>query len=368
MEDAQEKGLFESALQNFLSPILSYLHDPEVSEILINGPHEVFCEKNGKLFRVEAQFHDEDALQAAVVNIAQSVGRRISEKEPQLDARLPDGSRIHAVFPPCSRGGTVVSIRKFLKSNMTLKDYLQKGSISKDGALFLDACMHLGKNILVSGGTGSGKTTLLSVLCQRIPKGQRLIVIEDASELTIDYEHVVRFETRMGNHEGDGAVDMRDLLKSSLRLRPDRIILGEVRGAEAMELISAMNTGHKGCMGTIHANSPYDAILRLEALAMSSDGKISEKAVQQQIASAVHLVVQIDRQPDGSRRIAAISEVIGCDKGQYELAEIFHLNNMTSSVDAPYGELKATGTLPTFMEEMEIRQIPFPRSKFSQAA
>ncbi|MFN7262365.1 MAG: CpaF family protein, partial [Pseudobdellovibrionaceae bacterium] len=239
------EGVFKSAIRQFLGPVVPLLEDPTVSEILINGPKDIFVEKSGKLHRSEVQFPDEDSLRAAVNSIAQSVGRRIDNDEPRLDARLPDGSRIAAVIPPCARNGTCVSIRKFTQKTITFKDYIQMGALTQDAAQFLDICMFLGKNILVSGGTGSGKTTLLSLLCSRIPKGQRVIVIEDSSELTINYDHIVNFETRMADQMGKGEVSMKDLLKSSLRLRPDRIIVGEVRSAEAMELINAMNTGHK---------------------------------------------------------------------------------------------------------------------------
>jgi pilus assembly protein CpaF len=369
MMDESNENVFEAAIQNFLGPVVPLLEDKEISEILINGPKEIFVEKGGKLFRTTAQFRDEDSLRAAVTNIAQSVGRRINDEEPRLDARLPDGSRIHAVIPPCSRNGTVVSIRKFLKSTMNFKDYVRLGSLSKDAAQFLDICMFLGKNILISGGTGSGKTTLLGMLCGRIPKGQRIIVIEDASELSIDYEHVVRFETRMADPQGKGEVSMRDLLKSSLRLRPDRIILGEVRSAEALELISAMNTGHKGCLGTIHANSPYDAVIRLEALAMGSETKISEKAIQQQIGSAIDLVLQVNRFSDGSRRVAQIAEMGELQGQQYSLTPIFDIGDLALGTDGKLiGELKPTGAVPKFMTEIEAFRIPYPRTKFNPAA
>ncbi|MEI7973180.1 MAG: ATPase, T2SS/T4P/T4SS family, partial [Bdellovibrio sp.] len=292
---SESESIFQAAIKNFLGPILPFLQDPKISEILINGPRDIFVEKCGKLEKTTASFTDEDALRAAVNNIAQSVGRRISTAEPRLDARLPDGSRIAAVIPPCARNGTCVSIRKFTQTSISFKDYVKMGALSADGAQFLDVCMFLGKNILVSGGTGSGKTTLLSLLCSRIPKGQRVIVIEDSSELSIQYEHVVQFETRMADGQGQGEVNMRDLLKSSLRLRPDRIIVGEVRSSEALELINAMNTGHKGCLGTVHANSPQDAIVRLEALAQGGDSKISEKALRHQVASAVDLILQVSR-------------------------------------------------------------------------
>jgi pilus assembly protein CpaF len=255
MSDREKENLsvFEAAIQQFLGPILNYLNDESITEVLINGPNEIFVEKGGKLYRTNARFDGEDEVRAAVNSIAQSVGRRIDDEKPMLDARLPTGYRIHAVIPPCSRVGTTVAIRKFTKNSMTMKDFIQFGAMTVDAAQFLDICMYLGKNLVVSGGTGSGKTTLLGTLAGRIPKGQRLLVIEDASELNIEYEHVVSFETRMAAQDGGGEVSTRDLLKSALRLRPDRIIVGEVRGAEALELIAAMNTGHKGCMGTVHA-------------------------------------------------------------------------------------------------------------------
>ncbi len=362
-------SVFESAIQSFLGPILPYLHDDSVSEILINGPHEVFIERKGRLEKTAARFADEDALQAAVHNIAQSVGRRITVEEPTLDARLPDGSRIHVVFPPCSRNGTVVSIRKFMKQKISFPDYIKFGSITLEAAQFLDVCMFLGKNILVSGGTGSGKTTLLSLLSSRIPKNQRVILIEDASELTLDYDHVVRFETKMPDEQGKGEVRMRDLLKSSLRLRPDRIIVGEVRGGEALELINAMNTGHQGCLGTIHANTPFDSLVRLETLAMSAEGRISEQAVRQQVISALQLVVQIARFPDGSRKITHISEVGQLDSSKnYTVTDLFKCapvqRDSHGKVSAP---LITTGAVPTFIDEIEGNKIPFGREKFKVA-
>ncbi|MEK7690880.1 MAG: ATPase, T2SS/T4P/T4SS family, partial [Bdellovibrionota bacterium] len=264
-------GVFEDSIETFLGPVTQYLADDTVSEVLINGPNEVFIERKGILEKTDAKFIDEQALQAAVRNIAQFVGRRVDEENPTLDARLPDGSRIHAVLPPCSRKGTTLSIRKFSKSSPTFLDLINKGSITKDGARFLDVCIYLAKNIIISGGTGSGKTTLLNVLGSRIAGNQRLLIIEDASELKIKTEHVVFFETKHADAEGKGAVTMRDLIRSALRLRPDRIVVGEVRGTEALDLITAMNTGHGGSMGTTHANTPYDALVRLETLALMGD-------------------------------------------------------------------------------------------------
>ncbi len=368
-EDQQET-VFQNAIRNFLAPIASFLDDEKVTEVMINGPGEIWVEVAGKIQRASAHFADEDSLRAAVNNIAQSVGRRINDEEPRLDARLPNGYRIHAVIPPCARNGTTVAIRKFSKVQMTFKDYIRLGAMTPDAAQFLDICMRLGKNILVSGGTGSGKTTLLSVLSNRIPSGQRVIVIEDSSELQMDYEHVVFFETRMPDEQGRGEVSIRDLLKSSLRLRPDRIIVGEVRGAEALELIQAMNTGHKGCLGTIHANSASDALVRLEALAQGGDGQLSERALRQQIASAIDLVVQISRYGDGSRRLTAIEEVLGFQAdGTYHSQPIYRMGRLVKGADGRLkGQVEATGTVPSFMEEIEDHQIPFPRDKFNSAA
>jgi pilus assembly protein CpaF len=361
-------SVFQQAIQNFLGPIIPLLNDPKVSEILINGPHDIFVEMAGKLTKTEAKFQDEDSLRAAVNNIAQSVGRRIDWENPRLDARLPDGSRIAAVIPPCSRNGTCVSIRKFTQSNITFKDYVKMGSMSADGAQFLDICMFLGKNVIVSGGTGSGKTTLLGMLCSRIPKGQRVLVIEDSSELSIQYEHVVNFETRMADQQGKGEVSMKDLLKSALRLRPDRIIVGEVRSAEALELINAMNTGHKGCLGTVHANSPEDAIVRLESLAQGGDAKISEKALRHQVGSAIDIIVQVSRYSDGSRRIGSIAEIRGFNPdGSYNVQHIFQMSRLVRRADGKLdGRLEATGEKPSFFQEIVDNNLPFPASKFEK--
>ncbi|MGZ3692335.1 MAG: CpaF family protein [Pseudobdellovibrio sp.] len=373
MADSQSN--FKEVIERALGPVQEYLQDPGVSEVLINGPDQIFVERKGKLELTPAKFPDEDNLQAAINSIAQSVGRRINKEEPRLDARLPiiegspaSGSRIAAVLPPISRQGTVISIRKFTASKISPADYIKYGTITPDAWMFLDLCMFLGKNIIVSGGTGSGKTTLLSLLCSRIPKGQRVLVIEDSSELQIDYEHIVRFETRQADLSGKGEVTIKDLLKSALRLRPDRIIVGEVRSAEALELINAMNTGHKGSMGTVHANSPEDAIVRLEALAAGGDAKISEKALVSQVASAIEIIVQISRYSDGSRKIGAISEIrgIGPD-GKYIVVPIFEIQKLVRKPDGKLeGGIEPTGNIPSFFQEIIDNKINFPASKFKK--
>lgn len=365
-----QESVAKSAVRNFLGPIRELWDDPTVSEILINGPNDIFIERKGHLHKTDAKFPDEDSLRAAANNIAQSVGRRVTDLEPRLDARLPDGSRVAIVIPPCARNGTCVSIRKFTQSKISFKDYIQMGAISAEAAQFLDICMYLGKNILVSGGTGSGKTTLLGLLCSRIPKGQRVLVIEDSSELKVNYEHVVFFETQQADEQGLGEVSIRDLLKSALRLRPDRIIVGEVRSGEALELIQAMNTGHKGCMGTVHANSPEDAIVRLEALASGADAKLSERALRYQVAAAIDLIVQISRYHDGSRRVGSISEVRGQNPdGTYNVVPLFEMSRMIRRADGSLdGNIRAVGNIPVFMEEIVDNGLPFPAAKFNPPA
>ncbi len=359
--------VYEDTIKGFLQPIWDLLQDERITEVMVNGHDEIFIEIEGRLQKTDARFADEDTLRAAANNIAQSVGRRIDESSPRLDARLPNGFRVHVIIPPLCKG-TTIAIRKFATVQFTFKDYIRAGAMTEDVAYFLDICMKLGKNILVSGGTGSGKTTLLSVLANRIPPGQRIIVIEDSSELKIDYEHVVFLETRMPDAHGQGAVTVEDLVKSSLRLRPDRIIVGEVRGGEALDLVQAMNTGHKGCMGTVHANSEEDAIVRLEALAQSSDSKLSEKAMQYQIAGAIDVIIQISRLSDGSRRVTGISEVLGLESdGSYIVEPVYELSRLEKLASGKLkGQLIAVGREPSFMSEIEDNKIPFSRSKFQK--
>ncbi|MBN22409.1 MAG: pilus assembly protein [Bdellovibrionaceae bacterium] len=360
-------GVFEDSVSTFLRPIVSYLEDDSVSEVLVNGPDEIFIEQRGLLQKVDATFGDEQALQAAVRNIAQFVGRRIDAENPILDARLPDGSRVAAVLPPCSRKGTSLSIRKFNGGVPSFGDLIKRGSITKDAARFIDICVYLSKNIIISGGTGSGKTTLLNVIGSRIPKTQRTLVIEDSSELQIQSDHVVFFESQPPDEHGKGEVSIRDLIRSALRLRPDRIIVGEVRGSEAIDLITAMNTGHGGSMGTTHANTPVDALVRLETLAMIGGTQVPVAAIRRQIASAIHLVVQIKRMNDGSRKVVQISEVMPevDEFGKYQVKAIFEfVQKGRNEAGEVVGEMVPTGYLPSFFREIQLNRIPFPKEKF----
>ena len=359
-------GVFEQSIAIFLQPIRKFLDDENISEIMINGPKDIWIEKGGRIIKTDCEFEDETTLQAAIRNIAQSVGREINAAHPALDARLPDGSRIHAVIPPAARNGTTISIRKFAKaSDISIKKLVEIGTISADAAKFLAICVHMGKNLIVSGGTGSGKTTILNILGSFIPRGQRIIIIEDSSELKIQTPHVVYFETKAPDEDGAGALTVRDLVKSSMRLRPDRVVVGEVRSGEALDLITVMNTGHDGTMGTVHANTPKDALIRLETLSTMGDTTIPIEALRQQIASSIHLVVQVKRFPDGSRKISSISEVTGVGKdGVYQEQDIFHfIQRGNTKQGVTLGEMLPTGYIPTFMHEIEVNGYKFSREK-----
>lgn len=361
-------SVFKDAIDQFLYPIKDLLEDAGVSEVMINGPKEIFVEKKGLVYKVENQFHNEEALVSAMRAIAQSVGRRIDKDNPRLDARLPDGSRIHVVLPPMAKNGTTVAIRKFSKEKLTLNDLIAFGSLSKEAARFLDICIYLGKNIIVSGGTGSGKTTMLNVLGSRIPKTQRLIIIEDAAELQVKAEHVVNFETRKADQErGVTEVSIRDLVVSAMRLRPDRIIVGEVRGEEALDLIQVMNTGHDGSMGTVHANNPVDACTRLETLCLMGDTKIPPDAVRKMVGSAMQIIVQCSRFHDGGRRTSHISEITGIDKsGNYISRDIFKwIQTGKDPETGKYlGEMVPCNYVPTFFEDIIVNKLPFPKGNF----
>lgn len=360
-------SVFQDAIRNFLTPIQDLLDDPKVSEVMINGPNDIFAEKKGLVYKTPNKFGDEQTLLSAMRAIAQSVGRVIDDDNPRLDARLPDGSRIHVVLPPMAKNGTTVAIRKFSKEELTLKDMIAFGSLSPDGARFLDICIHLSKNIIVSGGTGSGKTTMLNVLGSRMPDTQRLIIIEDAAELQVKAQHVVQFETRKANPDrGIKEVTIRDLVISSMRLRPDRVIVGEVRGEEALDLIQVMNTGHSGSMGTVHSNTPLDACTRLETLCLMGDTKIPPDAVRKMVASAMQVIVQCNRYHDGGRRTSHISEILGLDQhGNYICRDIFRWVQKGKDENGKYiGEMVACNYIPSFFEEIVVHKLPFPKSKF----
>lgn len=362
------KKVFIATISNFLGPIKKFLEDDSVTEVMINGHKTIFIERKGKLIKTDARFEDEASLQAAARNIAQFVGRPLDDENLTLDARLPDGSRVHVVVPPCAKNGTTIAIRKFFKVSLTLKDLIKFGSLTMDAARFIDVCIFLAKNIIVSGGTGSGKTTFLSAAASRIPKNQRILIIEDSSELQIHSPHVVYFETKAADDLGKGAVTIRDLLRSTLRLRPDRIVVGEVRGSEALDLISAMNTGHGGSMGTVHANTPSETLVRLETLAMMSEVEVPNAAIKAQVGSAINIIISTARLYDGSRRTSHISEVLGVDElGRYITKDIYRFVQKGRTKEGDIiGSIKPTGYVPSFYDEIERNNIPFPKEKFKE--
>lgn len=311
-----------SFLTLFLAPVAECLADDEVSEIMINGHERVYVERGGRLVEIPNRFVSEQALRAAATNIAKSIGRILDEMHPRLDARLPDASRVHVVIPPLSRIGTVVSIRKFKKDTLTIDKMLSFGSMDDATYRLLRAMVLIHKNFIVSGGTSSGKTSVLNALSSFIPEGERVLVIEDVGELQLQQRHVVPFEARKADKNGQGEVTIRDLIRSALRLRPDRIVIGEIRGGEALDLLQVLNTGHAGSMSTIHANTPRDCLHRLETCALLSGFDIPLVALRAQVASAIDAVVQTARLSDGSRNIVSISEVFPLVDGEYHVREL----------------------------------------------
>lgn len=356
-----------SYLVLFLGPIRQYLEDDDVSEIMINGPSQIYIERKGKVEPTEARFLNDQALQAALKNIARQVGRMFNLENPRLDARLPDGSRVHAVIPPLARHGTVVAIRKFRRDRLRVDDLIRYGSLSEAGARLINVIVKLHKNIIVSGATSSGKTSVLNVLSSYIPDNERILVIEDASELQLQQTHVVGFETRKPDEHGKGEVTIRDLVHSTLRLRPDRLVIGEIRGGEALDLLQALNTGHAGSMSTIHANGPVDALTRIETCSLLSGIDIPLSALRSQVASAINCVVHTARLADGTRKITHISEVLGLEKGEYVVQDLIHFKQegMTSEGKL-IGHHTGCGKLPTFVDEARILQLQLDPEWFKE--
>lgn len=356
-------SVFDSSVQVFLKPVWKFIQDDSVTEIMINGHQTIYVERRGKIEKTDVQFEDANALMAAVRNISQFVGRPIDAERAFLDARLPDGSRIHAVVPPIAKNGTTVCIRKFSKEKLTLKDLISRQSITPAAARFIDVCIYLKKNIMISGGTGCGKTTILNILGGRVPNGERMVILEDSSELKIDNDHVVYFEARPADEYGKGLVTLRDLVKSSLRLRPDRVVVGEVRGGEALDLLNSMNTGHSGSMGTVHSNSPKECLTRLETLALMNDVEVPVSAIRAQVASAINIVIQLSRLSDGARKTTHVTECTGMDlNGNYTVNPIFLFSQSGREEDGTVlGSIEPTGNLPSFMREIEVNHLPFGR-------
>ncbi|MCC6580548.1 MAG: CpaF family protein [Phycisphaeraceae bacterium] len=316
--------IFAETISHYLAPIRAYLDDPTVTEVMINRFCEIYIERGGKIEKIPAQFADEEAYDAAINNILQFTGKSLSDQAPLVDTRLPDGSRVHVAKTPCARFGTAVTIRKFSKSTLDMDKLVEIGSLTKRAREYLSIAVHAEQNLLVAGGTSSGKTSLLNAMSAFIPAGERIVVIEDSAELQLRQEHVISLEARQPDRYGRGQVTIRDLFRASLRLRPDRIVIGEVRGGEALDMIQAMTSGHGGSMGTLHANSPSDALNRLETMAMMSKVDLPLHALRAQIASAIDLVVQMSRHLGGKRMVTQISEIEPVNEhGQYQLRDIF---------------------------------------------
>jgi len=348
--------IFEQTIYHFLEPVGEYLRDPTVTEIMINGPDEVYIERRGRLERTPAKFSNESALLAASRNILQYVGKRISPEHPMLDARLPDGSRVHVAMPPCSRRGVVVTIRKFARQAFDMGFLISSGTLSELARDFLMLCIVTEKNLLISGGTSSGKTSLLNVLSEYIPAERRIVVIEESSELQLKQPHVLGLESRAPDRYGRGEVTIRDLFKHSLRMRPDRVIVGECRGGEALDMIQAMTSGHAGSMTTLHADSPGDALHRLETMAMMSNVEIPLMALRAQVASAIHVIVQMMRFSDGSRRVVQISQVLPLDvRGNYQVEDLFMLRLPEGVRELTKAELQWTGVKIVFRDEVAVQ-------------
>ena len=350
-------------------PLEPLLHDHTVNDILVNSYDQVFVERKGKLERSSIRFNDNAHLLKIIEKIASGVGRRVDESSPMVDARLPDGSRVNAIIPPLALDGPSLSIRKFARDPIRVQNLIQYNSITQEIAMVLEAMVQARLNILISGGTGTGKTTFLNVLSSFIPNDERIVTIEDSAELQLQQEHIVRLETRPANLEGMGEITQRDLVKNALRMRPDRIILGEVRSGEALDMLQAMNTGHDGSLATIHANSPRDALTRLETMVSMAGLNIPDKAIRHQISSAVDVVVQIARLSDGSRKMMGLHEIIGMEGDVITMQEIFAFELMGLDEERRVkGRFVTTGIRPKFMKRLEAMGINLPNQVFRETS
>jgi pilus assembly protein CpaF len=346
-------------------PLERFLADDSVTEIMVNGPHDIWVERLGRLHETPARFSDESHLRRIINKMVAQVGRRIDESSPMVDARLPDGSRVNAIIPPLSLSGPLVTIRKFSKQRLGPADLVRIGTLSTETVEFIQRCVLAELNVLISGGTGSGKTTLLNALSGAIPESERIVTIEDAAELQLDQRHVLRLEARPKNIEGQGEVSIRELVRNSLRLRPDRIIVGEVRGAETLDMLQAMNTGHDGSLSTVHANSPRDALARIETMVLMAGYDLPVRAIRQQVASALDMIIHLERLQDGSRRVTSITEVGRMESDLITLSELFKFSVDEVLPDRTVvGGLRSTGLRPSFLNKFERRGITLPNSLF----
>ncbi|MCP4356755.1 MAG: CpaF family protein [Chloroflexi bacterium] len=362
----EKRRLFEAIVAEILGfgPLEQFLHTDGVTEIMVNGPKNVFIEKGGRIQRVNVSFEDNEHLLRIIDRIVAPLGRRIDEGSPMVDARLPDGSRVNAVVPPISLNGATLTIRIFSKIPFTIENLIEFGSITPEAVEFLKACVISKLNVMISGGTGSGKTTLLNILSGFIPDDERIVTIENAAELQLRQDHVVTLESRSANVEGRGEVSIQDLVVNSLRMRPDRIIVGEVRGGEALDMLQAMNTGHDGSLATGHANGPRDMLSRLETMVLMAGMELPHRAIREQIASAIHLIVHQDRMRDGTRKVTSISEIQGMEGDIITMSEIFRFEQTNIEDGKVIGRLRPTGLRPKFMWKIQESGILLPPSIF----
>jgi pilus assembly protein CpaF len=348
-------------------PLEVLLKDPTISDILINGPHKIYVERRGKMEKSDVKFRDNDHLLQIIDRIVSKVGRRVDETSPMVDARLPDGSRVNAIIPPLALDGPSVSIRRFGANPLKLEDLLNYKAFTPEMAMLMEACIKARLNIVISGGTGCGKTTLLNTLSSFIPHEERIVTIEDAAELQLQQDHVVRLETRPPNIEGKGAITTRDLVRNALRMRPERIIIGECRGGETLDMLQAMNTGHAGSMTTLHANSPRDAQARLETMIMMAGMELPIKAMRQQISSAVDLIIQANRLQGGPRKVTSITEVMGMEQEMIIMQDVFRYKQLGIDQNGrAYGQYEATGVRPSFVNRLEAAGIKLPSNLFQE--
>jgi len=349
-------------------PIEPFLADPTITEVMVNGTDFVFIERNGRIEVTDVRFDDDDHIMLIIERIVAPIGRHIDESSPMVDARLPDGSRVNAVIPPLVLNGPVLTVRKFAKIPITAENLLEFGTITREALDFIKVCVQGRMNILISGGTGSGKTTTLNILSTFIPNTERIITVENAAELQLRQRHVITMESRLANIEGKGEVTIRDLVINTLRMRPDRIIVGEVRAGEALDMMQAMNTGHDGSMTTLHANSPRDALARLETMVLMAGMDLPHRAIREQVASAINLVIHQERMLDGVRRISSISEITGLEGQVVVMQDIFRFQQAGVEAGRVMGRLQPTGIRPKFMEKLEAQNLRLPPGIFGPTA
>ena len=363
---AERRAFVKDVISDILGygPLDDLLHDPEVTEVMCNDFDEIWVEREGRVTRSTVTFQDRDQYRQVIEKIVSAVGRRVDESSPMVDARLPDGSRVNAIVPPIAVHGACLTIRRFSEDPFTIQDLINFGSLSDDLAVVLEGAVRGKLNVLISGGTATGKTTMLNVLSQFIPDHERIITVEDAAELQLQQPHVVTLEARPPNVEGQGQITIRDLVRNTLRMRPDRIVVGECRGGEALDMLQAMNTGHEGSLTTLHANSPRDALTRLEMLVLMAGHELPERAIREMIASAIDLVVQITRLPDGTRKLTSVQEIQGMEDRTIVLQELFKYEPKLDSRGKYVGTCTPTGLRPKFLEKLKTHGIELPAALF----